>query len=140
MQFFLTVNYQYPDFKLLMHSFLVNVNSKLVTLNEHKSQNGYFQKIFQNQIGQLLTYQLYISLWIMSEEFLSSFKESLSTGYINKEIASQLLYQPKLLINNIEPPKKIITSLLYEFQTCESFFYFSCMCHDQWSSNHNKYT
>ena len=44
MQFFLTVNYQYPDFKLLMHSILVNVNSKLITLNEHISQKWLLPK------------------------------------------------------------------------------------------------
>jgi 8-oxo-dGTP diphosphatase len=32
---FLTVVHEYPDFKLTMHSFICEVNSKEITLNEH---------------------------------------------------------------------------------------------------------
>lgn len=33
--FFLTVNHRYPDFELIMHSFICKVDSKNITLNEH---------------------------------------------------------------------------------------------------------
>ena len=33
--FFLTVVHEYPDFELTMHSFLCEVDSKEITLNEH---------------------------------------------------------------------------------------------------------
>ena len=34
---FLTVVHQYPDFELTMHSFLCDVDTKAITLNEHVS-------------------------------------------------------------------------------------------------------
>ena len=34
---YLTVIHRYPDFELIMHSFLCNVDSKEITLNEHIS-------------------------------------------------------------------------------------------------------
>jgi len=55
-------------------------------------------------------------------EFIDRFKESLETGFIDQEQNSEILYQPKLLVNSQEPKKKVLTSLLQEFQTCESFF------------------
>ena len=55
-------------------------------------------------------------------DFISSFRESLETGYIDKELGSEVLYQPKLLVNSKEPRKKVLSSLLWELQTCESFF------------------
>jgi 8-oxo-dGTP diphosphatase len=36
--FFLTVVHQYPDFELTMHSFMCEVESKELTLNEHIDQ------------------------------------------------------------------------------------------------------
>ena len=33
--FFLTVNHEYPDFKLVMHSFLCNCSNTELVLNEH---------------------------------------------------------------------------------------------------------
>ena len=35
---YLTVNHQYPDFELTMHSFIVNIESRKLTLNEHIDQ------------------------------------------------------------------------------------------------------
>lgn len=35
---YLTVNHQYPDFELTMHSFIVKVESRKLTLNEHIDQ------------------------------------------------------------------------------------------------------
>ncbi|WP_070138164.1 DUF3427 domain-containing protein [Crocinitomix algicola] len=56
------------------------------------------------------------------EDFISQFKKSLETGFIDKNIGSEFLYQPKLLVNSKNPKKKILSSLLWELQTCESFF------------------
>lgn len=56
------------------------------------------------------------------EEFIELFNKSLSTGFVDRKIGSDLLYQPKLLVNNKEPRKKILTSLLQELISCESFF------------------
>ena len=56
------------------------------------------------------------------EEFIDLFKKSLSTGFIDKAIGSEFLYQPKLLVNSKDPRKKVLTSLLHELNTCESFF------------------
>jgi superfamily II DNA or RNA helicase len=55
-------------------------------------------------------------------DFISQFKKSLETGFIDKDIGSEFLYQPKLLVNSKNPRKKILSSLLWELQTCESFF------------------
>lgn len=55
-------------------------------------------------------------------DFINKFKKSLETGFIDKSIGSELLYQPKLLINSKNPRRKILSSLLWELQTCECFF------------------
>jgi 8-oxo-dGTP diphosphatase len=36
--FYLTVIHEYPDFELIMHSFICEVDSKEITLNEHIDQ------------------------------------------------------------------------------------------------------
>ncbi len=56
------------------------------------------------------------------EEFITQFRDSLETGFVNKDLGSELLYQPKLLVNSKLPRRKILSSLLWELQTCESFF------------------
>ncbi len=35
---FLTVNHQYPDFELIMHSYICHVETENITLNEHISK------------------------------------------------------------------------------------------------------
>jgi len=55
-------------------------------------------------------------------DFINQFKKSLDTGFIDKNIGSELLYQPKLLVNSKKPRKKILSSLHWELQTCESFY------------------
>ena len=55
-------------------------------------------------------------------DFINQFKKSLETGFIDKNIGSEFLYQPKLLVNSKNPRKKVLSSLLWELQTCESFF------------------
>jgi len=48
-EFFLTVEYQYPDFEIVMHSFLVDVESRELILNEHISH----QWLSPNELGPL---------------------------------------------------------------------------------------
>lgn len=55
--------------------------------------------------------------------FLDQFRESLETGFVDKNTVSELLYQPKLLINSKQYPRqKILTSLLWELERCEAFY------------------
>ncbi len=50
------------------------------------------------------------------------FKESLNTGFIDKSILSSITYQPELLVNQKNPPKKVLTSILHELEYCTEFY------------------
>jgi superfamily II DNA or RNA helicase/HKD family nuclease len=50
------------------------------------------------------------------------FNSSLQTGYVNKNILSNIAYQPELLVNQKNPPKKVLTSLLDELENCNEFY------------------
>jgi superfamily II DNA or RNA helicase/phage repressor protein C with HTH and peptisase S24 domain len=50
------------------------------------------------------------------------FNQSLQTGFVNKSIISDAVYQPELLVNQIQPPKKILSILLQEFEKCSEFY------------------
>ena len=50
------------------------------------------------------------------------FKESLYTGFIDKEILSDIAYQPELLVNQKTPPKKILSTILNELSICTEFY------------------
>lgn len=52
----------------------------------------------------------------------SVFNESLITGFIDKEILSDVAYQPELLVNRKSPPKKILSTILRELNVCEEFY------------------
>jgi len=52
----------------------------------------------------------------------SLFAESLFTGFIDKEILSDVSYQPELLINQKTPPKKILSTILKELSVCNEFY------------------
>ena len=60
------------------------------------------------------------------DDLILSFNKSLQTGYINKSILSNEDYQPELLVNQKRPPKKVLTSILHEFEN--------------WCSGNHKYT
>lgn len=47
--FFLTVNHQYPDFEITMHSYICKVKSKEFTLKEHKS----YKWLNKDELSQL---------------------------------------------------------------------------------------
>jgi superfamily II DNA or RNA helicase len=56
------------------------------------------------------------------DEPIKGFYESLHTGYVDKSILSNLDYQPELLVNQKNPPKKVLSTILYELENCNQFF------------------
>ena len=50
------------------------------------------------------------------------FNSSLQTGYVDKTILSNIDYQPELLVNQKNPPKKVLTSILHELENCNQFY------------------
>ncbi|QES90248.1 DUF3427 domain-containing protein [Rhizosphaericola mali] len=49
------------------------------------------------------------------------FTDSIHTGFIDKEILSDLAYQPELLVNQKQPPKKVLTTIIKELEHCSEF-------------------
>jgi superfamily II DNA or RNA helicase/HKD family nuclease/SOS-response transcriptional repressor LexA len=58
----------------------------------------------------------------MNKSFNDNFKGSLLTGFIDKSLDSDALYQPELLVNRKIPRKKVLTTIIKELESCESFF------------------
>jgi len=56
------------------------------------------------------------------DKLIQSFTKSLQTGYVDKSILSNQAYQPTLLVNHKNPPKKVLSTLLHEFEHCQQFF------------------
>lgn len=52
-----------------------------------------------------------------------SLVESLKTGFVDENNISLQEYQPKLLINDNENGKKVLTSLIEELKKCDEFFF-----------------
>lgn len=50
------------------------------------------------------------------------FNSSLQTGYVDKNILSNIAYQPELLVNQKNPPKKVLSSILHELENCSQFY------------------
>jgi superfamily II DNA or RNA helicase/HKD family nuclease/SOS-response transcriptional repressor LexA len=50
------------------------------------------------------------------------FNGSLQTGYVDKTILSSIDYQPELLVNQKNPPKKVLSSILHELENCNQFY------------------
>ncbi|MBK6963541.1 MAG: hypothetical protein IPH20_06215 [Bacteroidales bacterium] len=50
------------------------------------------------------------------------FNASLQTGYVDKTILSSIDYQPELLVNQKNPPKKILSSIIHELKKLWAFF------------------
>ena len=55
-------------------------------------------------------------------DLTQSFIKSLQTGYIDKSILSNPAYQPELLVNQKSPPKKVLSTIIHEFEHCNQFF------------------
>lgn len=53
---------------------------------------------------------------------IQSFTKSLQTGYVDKSILSNLDYQPELLVNQKNPPKKVLSTILHELEHCNLFY------------------
>ena len=49
--------------------------------------------------------------------------ESLRTGLINKNIESEIAYQPKIITNDYRNNEKVLTSIDSLLQECEEFFF-----------------
>lgn len=58
----------------------------------------------------------------MNNPFNNDFKNSLHTGFVDKTIDSEVVYQPQLLTNKKIPKEKVLSTLLQEFDTCSEFF------------------
>jgi superfamily II DNA or RNA helicase/SOS-response transcriptional repressor LexA len=53
---------------------------------------------------------------------LGELSKSLNTGFIDKDLISEQLYQPTLLVNKKNPPQKVLCTLLDELQYCDEFY------------------
>jgi HKD family nuclease len=58
----------------------------------------------------------------MNKSFNENFKDSILTGFIDKSLNSDILYQPELLVNSKIPIKKVLTTIIKELESCESFY------------------
>ncbi len=56
------------------------------------------------------------------DDIIHNFTKSLQTGFVDKSILSNLDYQPELLINQKNPPTKVLSTILYELENCHMFF------------------
>ncbi|WP_323756426.1 DUF3427 domain-containing protein [Roseivirga sp.] len=56
------------------------------------------------------------------DDLILSFNKSLQTGYVDKSILSNLDFQPELLVNQKNPPKKVLSTILHELENCNQFF------------------
>ena len=57
----------------------------------------------------------------MNKSFNDNFKGSLLTGFVDRSLDSDALYQPELLVNRKIPRKKVLTTIIKELESCESF-------------------
>lgn len=53
---------------------------------------------------------------------LDELSKSLKTGFVDKESASEKLYQPTLLVNKKSPPQKVLSTILEELRHCDEFY------------------
>lgn len=56
------------------------------------------------------------------DKVIQIFNSSLQTGYVDKSVLSDLAYQPELLVNQKNPPQKVLTTILHELENCNQFF------------------
>ncbi len=55
-------------------------------------------------------------------DLIHIFNSSLQTGYVDKNILSDDKYQPELLVNQKNPPKKVLSNILEELDNCSEFY------------------
>ena len=56
------------------------------------------------------------------DKLIQLFNNSLQTGYIDKNVISDVNYQPELLVNQKNPPKKVLSTILQELENCNQFY------------------
>jgi len=56
------------------------------------------------------------------DKLLVNFNESLQTGFVDKAVLSETRYQPEFLVNQREPPKKVLSTIIRELEKCDEFF------------------
>lgn len=56
------------------------------------------------------------------DNFFQIFNGSLQTGFVDKTILSNLVYQPSLLVNQKKPPLKVLSTIIHELEYCNEFF------------------
>ena len=56
------------------------------------------------------------------DNFFQIFNGSLQTGFVDKTILSNLIYQPALLVNQKKPPIKVLSTIIHELEYCNEFF------------------
>ena len=56
------------------------------------------------------------------DKIIQIFNSSLQTGYVDKNVLSDLAYQPELLVNQKNPPTKVLTTILHELENCNQFY------------------
>ena len=56
------------------------------------------------------------------DDLIQHFNQSLQTGYIDKSILSNADFQPELLVNEKNPPQKVLSTILHELEHCNRFF------------------
>ena len=57
------------------------------------------------------------------DELNQFFNISLQTGFVDKSVLSNISYQPELLVNKRNPPKKILTTIIDELENCSEFYF-----------------
>lgn len=58
----------------------------------------------------------------MDKSFRESFNNSLLTGFVDKSLDSDTIYQPELIVNRKIPRKKVLSTIIWELENCQSFY------------------
>ena len=56
------------------------------------------------------------------DKLIKIFNSSLQTGFIDKHNISDVAFQPELLVNQKNPPKKVLSTILHELENCNYFY------------------
>lgn len=56
------------------------------------------------------------------DKLIQIFNKSLQTGYVDKTILSNIDFQPELLVNQKNPPQKVLSTIIHELENCNEFF------------------
>lgn len=55
-------------------------------------------------------------------DLVQIFTKSLHTGYVDKTVLSDPSYHPELIVNQKNPSKKVLSTILHELENCNQFF------------------